>query len=77
MITGEQIEKCWEKPIPAIKKLNWHEPFKHGISKCINVLINGFRKDRQYLRIYYEYRHPKTGKIMYDSDISTQFKIKK
>lgn len=75
MITGEQIQSCWKKPINAKKKLNWHEGWRGGM-ETIDVLINGFRVDRHYLRVYYTYVSPTTGKEAFDSDIAEQFKIR-
>lgn len=77
MITGSQIQEVWKKPIPAIKKLSWHEPFKHGVTKCINVEITGFRLEGAKLVVYFCYRQPASGKIVHDSDIANQFKIKR
>lgn len=76
MITGEQIQEVWKRPIPAIKKLEWHQPFTHGVSRCINVVITGFRVERGSLRVYYDYRHPITGQVRRDVDLANQFKIK-
>lgn len=76
MITGNQIQNVWQKPIKAIKKLSWHEPFKDGVSKCIEVIITGFRVERNNLYIYHDYFQPNTGKIVHDVDIANQFKIK-
>lgn len=77
MITGQQIEKVWKEPIPAIKKLNWHQPFKNGLTKVINVIITGYRIERKRLKVYYDYRSPTTGKVLHGVDVANQFKIKK
>ena len=75
MITGDQIEKSWECPMKALKKLSWHEAWRDGM-ETIEVEINGFRTDRGKLRVYYNYISPSTGKTLFDSDVSSQFKIK-
>ena len=75
MITGDQIEKCWEAPIPAKRKLNWHEKWSDN-SEFIDVMIIGFRKDRQWLQVYFYYTDVR-GKRFYDLDIAEQFKLYK
>lgn len=75
MITGDQIQEVWKRPIPAIKKLEWHSKWRNGM-KCIQVIITGFRIERKYLKVYFSYIDKK-GTIVHGIDIASQFKIKK
>lgn len=74
MITGEQIQECWKAPIPAKKKLDWHEPWRDN-SKFIDVKIIGFRVERDWLKVYYSWTSPHFEGERFDLDIAEQFKL--
>ena len=75
MIKAEDLKDLYKlKAMDAKKKLDWHQKWRDG-SPFIKVIITGFRFSRAGLKIYYNYECPNTGKRVYDSDMSTQFKL--